>query len=54
MQIGRCDDSDRSSVVVLWEAAGLLHPNNDPYADIDGKFADSLTTADGTSVAPPG
>lgn len=41
MHIRRYDDSDRSSVVALWEAAGLLHPNNDPFADIDRKTSDS-------------
>ena len=41
MHIRRYDDCDRSSVVALWEAAGLLHPNNDPFADIDRKTADS-------------
>jgi hypothetical protein len=41
MHIRRYDDCDRSSVVALWEAAGLLHPNNDPYADIDRKTAES-------------
>ncbi len=41
MHIRRYDDCDTSSVVALREAAGLLHPNNDPFADIHRKIADS-------------
>ena len=41
MHIRRYLDRDTSSVVALWEAAALLHPDNDPFADIDRKMADS-------------
>ena len=35
------EDCARSAVVAIWKAAGLLHANNDPFADIDRKVADS-------------
>jgi ribosomal protein S18 acetylase RimI-like enzyme len=41
MHVRRYDDADRTAVIALWDAAGLLHPGNDPHGDIDRKVADS-------------
>ena len=38
LTIRRFDESDRAEVIALWNACGLVYPQNDPNKDIDRKL----------------
>jgi ribosomal protein S18 acetylase RimI-like enzyme len=54
MEIRTFVADDTEALVSLWRSAGLVHPGNDPYLDIERKVADSpwglVVATDGPAV----